>query len=317
MNEQNNQVTQSQIQLGIFANTFNRPTVEEVMDAVQAHGIEHIEFNMSCLDLPKMPGTDTLPSLDHVDEATIQRVRSAADQREMKMVSLAGYFNMIHPDLEKRNVGLRQLGVLMSAARALDIKLIALCTGSRDPEHMWRRHPANDDPEAYDDILASMTEAVSMAEEHDLILGFEPEVNLVIDSSKKARRFLDDIGSPRLQIIFDGANVFKKGELAQMHEVLTENVELLAGDIIMAHAKDLDQDGQAGHLAAGQGKLDYKLYMGLLKKVGFTGSVILHGLSEDQVDESLSYVKNSISASGSDPKKWIQSQEAMDKAERT
>jgi sugar phosphate isomerase/epimerase len=297
MNKQNNQVTQTQIKVGIFANTFKYPTVEEVMDAVQAHGIEHIEFNMSCLDLPKVPGTDTLPSVDDVDETAIQRVRSAADQRGIKMVSIAGYFNMIHPDLEKRNEGLRQLGVLMRAAQALDIKLIALCTGSRDPENMWRRHPANDDPEAYDDAIASMNKALNMAEEHDLILGFEPEVNLVISSSQKARRFLDDIGSPRLQIIFDGANVFKKGELAQQHKVLPENVELLAGDIVMAHGKDLDQDGTAGHLAAGQGKLDYKLYMGLLKKIGFTGSVLLHGLSEDQVDESLSYVKNAIRAS--------------------
>ena len=267
------------------------------MDTVQAHGIEHIEFNMSCLDLPKVPGTDTLPNIENVDEATIQRVRSAADQRGIKMVSIAGYFNMIHPDPEKRNQGLKQLDVLMRAARALDIALVALCTGTRDPDRMWRRHPANDDPAAYDDAVASMTEAINMAEEHDLILGFEPEVNLVIDSSQKARRFLDDIGSPRLQIIFDGANVFKKGELAQQDRVLPKSVELLADDIVMAHGKDLDQDGTAGHLAAGQGKLDYELYMGLLKKIGFSGSVLLHGLSEDQVDESLSHVKNAIRTS--------------------
>ena len=40
--------------------------------------------------------------------------------------------------------------------------------------------------------------------------------------------------------------------------------------------------------------------MGLLFESGFAGSVLLHGLGEDQVDDSLSYVKTSINVSGSD-----------------
>jgi sugar phosphate isomerase/epimerase len=294
MNEQTSVNKQPSMQVGIFANTFHRSTVEDLLDAVHAHGIRYVEFNMSCLNLPAVPGTDTLPLVEHVDEAVLQRVRSAAELRNIELVSLAGYFNMIHPERNKRRQGLEQLDVLMHAAQTLDIKLIALCTGTRDPEHMWRRHPANDEPDAYDDILASMTEAIDMAEKHDLTLGFEPEVNLVIDSSRKARRLLDDIGSPRLKIIFDGANVFKKGDLVRMDKVLTENIELLADDIVMAHAKDLDEDGQAGHLAAGQGKLDYRLYMELLTRIGFTGAVLLHGLSEDEVDESLNVVRNAV-----------------------
>ena len=59
--------------------------------------------------------------------------------------------------------------------------------------------------------------------------------------------------------------------------------QLLGDDIALAHANDLDRDGQAGHLAAGTGLLDYDQYLGLLKESGYDGAVVLHGLSEEQV----------------------------------
>jgi sugar phosphate isomerase/epimerase len=107
----------------------------------------------------------------------------------------------------------------------------------------------------------------------------------------KARRLLDTIKSPNLKVTFDGANIFHSGELPRMRELLTEAIDLLAGDIVLAHAKDLDHDGDAGQLAAGQGKLDYGHYIGRLKKAGFAGTILLHGLVEEQVQDSISYVR--------------------------
>ena len=68
-----------------------------------------------------------------------------------------------------------------------------------------------------------------------------------------------------------------------MREILDEAFALLKDDIALAHAKDLDRDGEAGHLAAGTGLLDYDQYLGLLKESGYDGAVVLHGLSEEQV----------------------------------
>ena len=39
--------------------------------------------------------------------------------------------------------------------------------------------------------------------------------------------------------------------------MLDEAFALLGRDIVLAHAKDLDHDGEAGHLPAGKGLLDY------------------------------------------------------------
>ena len=36
------------MQLGIFAKTFPRPTLEETLDAVADRGLTELQFNMSC-----------------------------------------------------------------------------------------------------------------------------------------------------------------------------------------------------------------------------------------------------------------------------
>ena len=67
---------------------------------------------------------------------------------------------------------------------------------------------------------------------------------------------------------------------ARMKEILDEAFALVGKDIVMAQAKDLDHDGDAGHKAAGEGKLDYSRYLSLLHANGFKGPLLLHGLSE-------------------------------------
>jgi len=92
----------------------------------------------------------------------------------------------------------------------------------------------------------------------------------------------------------DAANIFHAGELPRMREMLDEAFALVGRDIVMAHAKDLDHDGDAGHLAAGTGKLDYDRYVFLLHKYGFKGPLLLHGLSEAQVPACVAFLRGKI-----------------------
>ena len=62
----------------------------------------------------------------------------------------------------------------------------------------------------------------------------------------------------------------------------------------MAHAKDLDHDGDAGHVAAGHGKLDYEHYLSLLNTYGFKGPLFLHGLSEAQVPGCVAFLREKL-----------------------
>src|SRR5262245_17110617 len=145
------------MRLGIFAKTFARPTVEKVFDAVRAHGLESVQFNMACAGLASLPG--------RIEPELAERIGRAAHARGLEIAAVSGTFNMIHPDPARRRDGMRRLRVLAAACPRLGTSVITLCTGTRDPDDMWRRHPDNDSAAAWADLVASMREAVGIAEE--------------------------------------------------------------------------------------------------------------------------------------------------------
>ncbi len=271
------------MQIGIMSRTFERPTLEEELDAVVAHGMNVMQFDLSSAGVASLS--------ESIDEVVADRISRETAARGITIAAVNGMFNMIHPDIEQRRVGLRNLGVLVSSCERLGASVIALCTGTRNPKTMWLPHPDNGSPEAWDDLTDSMEQALRMAEEHGVTLAFEPEVANVIDSAQRARSLLDEMGSRHLKVVMDGANIFHGGELVRMDEILDEAFELLGGDIVIAHAKDLDRDGAAGNLAAGKGRLDYDRYMSLLGGLVTDVPVILHGLDEEEVDGCVAFLR--------------------------
>ena len=271
------------MQIGIMSRTFARATLEEELDAVANHGISCMQFGLSSAGVTELP--------THIDVDLCHKIREEMSSRNITMTALSGTYNMIHPDLQQRADGLRNLRVLASACDQLGTSVITLCTGTRDPNSMWRRHPDNDSPEAWDDLVISMCQAIQVAEEYQVTLAFEPEVANVVDSAIKARRIIDQIGSPYLKVVMDGANIFHAGELPRMREILDEAFALLGEHIAFAHAKDLDRDGEAGHLAAGKGLLDYDQYLSLLNDIDSDVPIVLHGLSEAEVDGCVAFLR--------------------------
>ncbi|HSK83650.1 MAG TPA: sugar phosphate isomerase/epimerase [Rubrobacter sp.] len=282
----------SEVRLGIFARTFSRPSPEGVFDAVASHGIHETQFNMSVAGLPSMP--------DEIDPALADRVRKAAAERNIVVVAVSGTFNMIYPDFGVRRDGLRRLGVLAGACERLGTSTVTLCTGTRDPEDMWRRHPDNVTPEAWRDLLAAMEEALEIAEEHGITLAFEPETGNVVDSAEKGRRLLDEMRSPRLKVVMDAANLLDAEDparrLSRSEEILDEAFELLGGDLLLAHAKDVKESGEV--VAPGMGDLDYDLYLKHLSEAGYGGPLVMHGLAEEEVKGSLVFLRRRLAEVG-------------------
>ena len=281
------------IGIGVLLGTFRSGSLASRLDAVKASGLDCVQISMDCAGLPAMP--------DEISPEFAGQVRREASARGITIASVQGTFNMCHPDAEHRQTGLRRLRVLAEACPELSVSKIHLCSGTRDRVSMWRRHPDNDTPVAWRDMAASMREAAEIARQVRVVLAFEPEVNNVVDSAQKARRLMDEIGSPFLKVTFDAANLFHTGELPRMKEILDEAFALIGRDIVLAHAKDLDHDGDAGHLAAGQGRLDYDRYVSLLHKYRFPGPLLLHGLTEAQMPGCVEFLREKIARLNPEP----------------
>jgi sugar phosphate isomerase/epimerase len=271
------------IRLGIFARTFPRDRLEDTLAAISRHGIQTVQFNLSCLGLPSLPDT--------IEDSTCRLVREGFENCGMEMAAISGTFNAVHPDPVQRQADADRCCELIRKARALGTDVVTLCTGTRDPESMWKRHPENEDPEAWSDLIQTMERLLPAAEESGVTLGIEPETANVINSAVKARQLLDQLKASNLKIIMDGANLFLPHQLGQMQPVLEEAFDLLGPDIVMAHAKDIVPDKAGPSQAAGTGALDYRLYMRLLAKSGFCGPIVLHNLLESEVHTSLDFVR--------------------------
>lgn len=81
-----------------------------------------------------------------------------------------------------------------------------------------------------------------------------------------------------------------------MREMIDEAFVLLGDYIAIGHAKDLDHDGEAGHKAAGEGLLDYDQYMSWLDTIKPNVPLILHGLTEAQVDGCVAFLRDKMAA---------------------
>jgi sugar phosphate isomerase/epimerase len=276
---------------GIFAKTFTRPSVEEVFAAVAKQHLRCVQFNFACAGLPSLP--------DAVEPALLERIRKSAAERRIEIAAISGTFNMIHPDPRQRRDGLRRLGVIAGACAGLGAEIITLCTGSRDAENMWRRHPDNDSSAAWRDLHVTLTKALTTADKYGVTLGVEPESGNVVDSARKARRLLDEMKSPRLKIIIDPANLFHPGDLPRMGEILDEGFDLLGGDLVLAHAKELGADGHASSLALGRGVLDWDRYLSLLGAARFVGPLIMHGFEEKDVTASVKFLRDKLPSKAS------------------
>jgi len=275
------------MRIGIFAKTFAVTGAGPVLRAVRLAGYQAAQFNFACLGLPSMP--DILPS------GGCEEIARASLETGVSIAAISGTYNMIHPDQAVRDQGMRRLGLVIGAAPAMGTELVTLCTGTRDPDDLWRWHPGNASPEAWRQLATELGRALDHAETHGVNLGIEPELGNVVSSAALASRLIGEMGSRRLKIVLDPANLFERASAAEIQTTVKQAVDLLAGHIVMAHAKDRRPDGS--FCAAGAGVIDFGGFVRCLRGAGFDGPLITHGLAEDEAPTVARFLSAAVAES--------------------
>lgn len=263
------------MKLGIFAKTFAGNTPIETLSAAKAAGYQAVQYNMAC------SGLSALPAI--IAPEIAEAVAAASAKTGVEIAAISATYNMIHPDMPTRRKGREAFAVIAASARAMGSNLLTVCTGSCDAADQWRHHPDNAGEAAWREMSAEFEHLLAIAETHDLYIGIEPELANVISSAKQARRLLDQFRSKRLKIVLDPANLFEVETDAARAKIIESAVDVLSDAIIMAHAKDRDAAG--GFATAGRGVVDFPHFIGCLKKSGFNGALITHGLSASEAPQ--------------------------------
>lgn len=257
-----------------------RMTADELFALIRQYGYTCTQFAFSSVaESGFIPGGSIeIPA--SISPETLRAVEKAAQKHDLPLCVINGTFNMAHPDEEIRKTGLERLAVLASAARELGVKYISLCSGTANPDHLWSPSPDNDREETWNAMYGTMERAVETAEKYSITLAIESEASNVISSPERARRLMDGIGSDKLKMILDCANLFHMGEARpeNVKSVITHAFEMYGHDIVIAHGKDIRAGEGIDFCGTGDGIVDFSLTADLLKQYGYGGEMFLHGI---------------------------------------
>lgn len=252
----------------VFSRTYPLTTAAESLKAARADGFAAVQFNLSNLGLAPLP--EALPP-------DLEEVPALAARAGVALAALSGTWNMAHPDPAHRALMRPRFRLVLQAARRMGVGVVTLCTGSRDAADMWRAHPDNATPEAWADLRAELAWALDEAAGLGLALGIEPEPANVICDAPAARRILNEMQAPHLGIVLDAANLIPAREAARQAQILGPALELLGGDLLLAHAKDHDARGVV--VVPGAGVIDLPGFVAGLRGAGYDGPLIGHGFT--------------------------------------
>ncbi|MBO5254162.1 MAG: sugar phosphate isomerase/epimerase [Clostridia bacterium] len=274
------------MELGMYSIELRRPSIETLFEAISSYGFKHVQFDFLSVCDEEMPR--------HIDSSLTARIRKAADNNGVNIVSVNGTFNMIDPDPDKRSDGLRRFEELAKHMHELDCRFVTLCTGSRSTESMWRGHPDNQTEAAWNDLLSTMRSVLDIAERYDLILGLETEPNNVMNTAELCRKLIESFNNtPRLQVIMDIANLFRPGmaHKENVRPTMRHAFDLLGDRVYLAHGKDIMESDSVRPTYAGNGIVDFAYFKELLEEIEYPGCLLLHGLhNESEFPEAPSFI---------------------------
>ena len=128
---------------------------------------------------------------------------------------------------------------------------------------MWRAHPENRSPQAWEDLVETLTQVLSVAEATGVTLAVEPEPANVVADAMSARRLLDSLACTLEKIILDPANLANVEAPNGDRKGLAVAIDLLAADTVLVPWRG-PAGGRFSVCPAGQGIVEFRALSGPL-----------------------------------------------------
>ena len=218
-----------------------------------------------------------------VSDGALKKISDASEKYGIPIEIINGTFNMAHPDPAVRDEGIARFGGFAKAVHDLGVRMISLCSGTRNTEYLWSPSELNETDGAWNDMAVTMSRAVEIAEKYGITLAIETEASNVISTPEKARKIMDDIRSPNLKMILDLANLFHKGTAKRenVRPTIKHAVDVFGKDVAVLHGKDIKEGPGIEFCGTGEGIVDFGYAAGLLGNIGYKGDMFLHGIFDE------------------------------------
>jgi L-ribulose-5-phosphate 3-epimerase len=245
------------MQLGIRLHDARVLPLKERLQEVREQGFScaHVALSKTIEEFPV--------SNDALTPGLAMHLRKLFQKQEIDFAVLGCYLNLTHPEPEE----LKKLTDTYIAHLRFASSLGCGVVGTETPDARNGSEADCRSEATYRLLLANLRPVVKAAERLGVLLAVEPVRSHIIYDAKRARRLLDEIASPNLQIILDPVNLLAMDNYQLQTEVLEEAIELLGKDTAVVHIKDYNVAGDSlVSCAAGLGIFDYGPLISFIKR---------------------------------------------------
>ncbi len=246
------------MQLGIRLHDTKKLPFEERIEDVSRLG-----FKCGHLALAKV--ISEFPTTDEaLTPGLAMYIKNVFARNHVDIAVLGCYLNLANPDPEKlRQITHRYMAHIRFASW-MGCGVVGTETGA--PNETYTYVPECHGEEALKTFIANLRPVVKYAEQMGVVMAIEPVWKHIVCNPARARRVLDEIASPNLQIILDPVNLLDISNYRDQTAIVEEAVEVLGEDVAMVHLKDfVAEDGKLTSVGAGLGQMDYSAVMKFMK----------------------------------------------------
>ncbi|MBP3962676.1 sugar phosphate isomerase/epimerase family protein [Paenibacillus lignilyticus] len=241
---------------------------------------------------------DTFPGLKLQDgrlvEADCKRILKAFSFEKVQIAAVGGYRNLIHPDPQIRVCLQNELIGLIQLCEAIGAPMLCSETGSYHPDG-WTWDPANMTEQAFQQLIDSLEPLVREGQKRGVCLGLEPYVMNVAYNTERLARVIKHFGQQRIKAVFDPAGLLTRMTSQVQKDALPEMLASIVDSIGLIHVEDfIPASSLNDHfewIGAGQGLLDYVVFMNAVIQSGYEGPMIFEHLTQSDIPAAVQFVR--------------------------
>lgn len=271
------------MQLGIRLHDIKKALLEERLEIAKEQGFKcgHLALSKVISEFP----TDNAA----LTPGLAMHLRKLFAKYDQDIAVLGCYLNLTNPNEETMKKTYARYFTNIRFASLLGAGVVGTETGAVNEEYKFEER--NHSEEALKTFIERVKPVVKCAEDFGVIFAIEPVYKHIVCNPKRARRVLDEIGSPNLQIIFDPVNLLDTCNYENREEIFAEAIDLLGDDIAMLHLKDFEvSDTGLKSVACGTGEMDYENILRFVKKK----KPFMHATLENTVPENAVWAREYI-----------------------
>jgi len=271
------------MQLGIRLHDIKKAPLEERLEIAKEQGFKcgHLALSKVISEFP----TDNAA----LTPGLAMHLRKLFAKYDQDIAVLGCYLNLTNPNEETMKKTYARYFSNIRFASLLGAGVVGTETGAVNEEYKFEER--NHSEEALKTFIERVKPVVKCAEDFGVIFAIEPVYKHIVCNPKRARRVLDEIGSPNLQIIFDPVNLLDTCNYENREEIFAEAIDLLGDDIAMLHLKDFEvSDTGLKSVACGTGEMDYENILRFVKKK----KPFMHATLENTVPENAVWAREYI-----------------------